>query len=50
MIISIADSMKKAVIKELDFSFDAPSLESLEKEGTAFAEPVQVKGTVTIQP
>lgn len=45
MIISIADSMKKAVSRDLDFSFEAPDLESLE-EGTKFIEPIQVKGTV----
>ncbi len=34
MIISIADSMKKAVSRELDFSFEAPEIESLKEEGT----------------
>ncbi len=48
MIISIADSMKKAVSRDLDFSFEAPLLESLE-EGTKFIEPVKVKGTVGIK-
>lgn len=45
MIISIADSMKKAVSRDLDFSFEAPDFESLEEE-TKFIEPVQVKGTL----
>ena len=45
MIISIADSMKKAVSRDLDFSFEAPDLELLE-EGTKFIEPIWVKGTV----
>lgn len=48
MIISIADSMKKAVSKEVDFSFEAPVLESSEEDRTEFTEPVRVKGTVRI--
>ena len=45
MIISIADAMKKAVTRELDFSFEPSDLELLE-EGTKFIEPIWVKGTV----
>lgn len=48
MIISIADSMKKAVSKDLDFSFEAPVLESSQEDRTEFMEPVRVKGTVLV--
>ena len=48
MILSIADSLRKAVSKDLDFSFVPPESESLEK-GTEFAAPVRVKGTAVIQ-
>ncbi len=46
MIISIADSLRKAVTKDLDFSFEAPANELLEKEGTAFTSPITVRGSV----
>lgn len=48
MILCIADSLRKADIKDLDFSFEAPALESRE-EGTEFTGPVYVKGTAVIQ-
>lgn len=47
MIISVADSMKRAVLRELDFSFEVPEIESIKKEGITFTQPVQVEGTVT---
>lgn len=50
MIISIADSLKKAVTRDLDFSFEAPANELLEKEGTAFVTPIAVKGKALVKP
>lgn len=48
MILSVADSIRKADRKDLEFSFEAPAIESLE-EGTKFKTPVHVKGTALVQ-
>ena len=48
MILSIADSIRRTDRKDLDFSYEAPDIESLE-EGTVFKTPVHVKGTVIVQ-
>lgn len=48
MILSIADSIRRENLKDLNFSFEAPDIEPL-GAGTQFKTLVHVKGTVLVQ-